>query len=189
MGYKAFYRVQLYNWIIQINLTLVSRYELALTHFGVNLSRYKWVLMSDWWFRESRAHPIQPYSSDGVYWSQFGLVMCSSLLNVACMPAYSKGFPSCAALSYSALWEAAARVSLIWHGITGSLERSLTRHMSLDGVWLRHLFEHIPLPFVYSIAGRIKLFRNMCGVGVCMDLLPFGFIFTEACSYSMSLVW
>lgn len=101
-----------------------------------------------------------PLKADGLAWLRVALGFCSP---ECCLHASdSKSVPP-AALLYSALWEAAACVSLIWHGITGSLELSLACHMSLDGVWLQRLFRHMALPFVRSCTVwlGVKVFTNV----------------------------
>lgn len=125
------------------------------------------------------------------YWPltgwRFGLVTCSTgILFSWMLPACQRQqkLPSCSypALLYSALWEAAACVSLIWHGVTGSLELSLACHMSLDGVWVQRLFKHIALPFVRSCTVwlEVKVFTDVCG-RIGMYLLPSRVIFSAAC--------
>lgn len=78
-----------------------------------------------------RNHPCFPGLHGGV---GFFLSLC--LCPECCQP--QQKLPPCSSpeLLHSALWEATACVFLIWHGITGSLERGLACHMSSDGVWL-----------------------------------------------------
>lgn len=70
-------------------------------------------------------------------------------LNVACMPATAKA--SLLQLSSSVVFSPVGSSSLCLLNLTRHHWQSGTQpHMSLDGVWLRHLSEHILLPFVCS---------------------------------------